>query len=998
MAYLSETATYEEGVRQLERTDPVDAGVGGDGVANTPLKHLANRTKYLKACCDAIGLTPDSTLDDILDFESLENQITLGVILDANNHRIINVADPTENGDAINRGWALENLGYTPTVVTTPILSGGANATINTGTTFKAFGSTTNDENAVGTITYRFWATACKSITQVDGSTVSILFPDYTNGTTQFVYCYAQDDLGNMSNIAFLQVNLITVLPPQGVIIHVPDQLVADDAIHTQLDVTVTTPNDNILYYYWEYSYDSGVTWNTDRFSNYRIYNPEFEWVSGDATSGILIRVTVSNSKATASPVTSHAVNAVAIGDVTAFYDDDTVRTVTPTDYTVTWTVTAKTFTVTGDIFEVGDFVMFEGIIDTVASESYADGTQTVALTNLDGTNGATGTVTRLTKYYDVPQQTNDENWDDLDIVVNFQADATQALSVTKTAVRQVEYICTDQARYPFQTDDNVFVFGSTNSLNSIHSIFSERISDDDGHNENPDDEVVVIVDNHRSIDEDAAIVWLTNTQGVVISNRISTTNTSIREIYILPFYMPGGGVTFYPDKALTASCKSSVVASGWSITTIGKDCAFVKDDGTRFRIFFSAKLDGSGIIYGDAYCVIWSALCSFNTTSYAVEALRASTIFATGATSGDRVALVKHTNLIASLLYCNYSQSSPTTDIKAYQVITDWGNNDMTPSTVHTTVANIYSTQPFAVCGLNVTNAYQLLVAYVIPSGITGLTPGIRVKVITAPMALNQPFVVGSAYHISDTLTPKFLQFTPIDSEYALLNYTSGKVAITEDPYGKVVMIKGTADRTLTYGTPVTFSTGEVSFAYSITGVGSANNVQIIHAISGGNLYQTTGTLSTGAMSLTLNPAKLTSNGVILSLHASANPPKTFILATFTASGDTNTNQKTFRTISQNGYKYRTVIDFHSDLPTTVTKIQSIQYSLKADLHSTTPTYVSETESYAIKSGTVDIVQVTAAHTSDSGTKANVQVRVDMTDTLPKTIHDIHLRLEDAA
>ncbi len=52
MANLPESSTFDAGVYQLETTDPV---IGGpSGVSNTPLKNLANRTKYLKDHVDAI--------------------------------------------------------------------------------------------------------------------------------------------------------------------------------------------------------------------------------------------------------------------------------------------------------------------------------------------------------------------------------------------------------------------------------------------------------------------------------------------------------------------------------------------------------------------------------------------------------------------------------------------------------------------------------------------------------------------------------------------------------------------------------------------------------------------------------------------------------------------------------------------------------------------------------------------------------------------------------
>ncbi|SMB82392.1 Phage tail fibre repeat-containing protein [Pasteurella testudinis DSM 23072] len=47
MANLTETSTFESGIYQLEKTDPVVAGK--DGIANKQAQQLANRTKYLKA-------------------------------------------------------------------------------------------------------------------------------------------------------------------------------------------------------------------------------------------------------------------------------------------------------------------------------------------------------------------------------------------------------------------------------------------------------------------------------------------------------------------------------------------------------------------------------------------------------------------------------------------------------------------------------------------------------------------------------------------------------------------------------------------------------------------------------------------------------------------------------------------------------------------------------------------------------------------------------------
>lgn len=52
MANLTETATYDAGVYQIETSDPVLGGPSG--TTNAPLKNLANRTAYLKQHVDAL--------------------------------------------------------------------------------------------------------------------------------------------------------------------------------------------------------------------------------------------------------------------------------------------------------------------------------------------------------------------------------------------------------------------------------------------------------------------------------------------------------------------------------------------------------------------------------------------------------------------------------------------------------------------------------------------------------------------------------------------------------------------------------------------------------------------------------------------------------------------------------------------------------------------------------------------------------------------------------
>lgn len=54
MAFVTESPVYEAGIYQLETTDPVLGGASG--VSNLPIKHLANRTAWLKAQISSLGI------------------------------------------------------------------------------------------------------------------------------------------------------------------------------------------------------------------------------------------------------------------------------------------------------------------------------------------------------------------------------------------------------------------------------------------------------------------------------------------------------------------------------------------------------------------------------------------------------------------------------------------------------------------------------------------------------------------------------------------------------------------------------------------------------------------------------------------------------------------------------------------------------------------------------------------------------------------------------
>ncbi|MFY4767458.1 hypothetical protein ACOTV5_02370 [Aliarcobacter butzleri] len=77
MANIVETETWDDGVYQLETTDPVQGGA--DGVDNAPHKNLANRTLWLKA------------------------QVALKALLNGSNLERFKVADAVSDDEAVNK-------------------------------------------------------------------------------------------------------------------------------------------------------------------------------------------------------------------------------------------------------------------------------------------------------------------------------------------------------------------------------------------------------------------------------------------------------------------------------------------------------------------------------------------------------------------------------------------------------------------------------------------------------------------------------------------------------------------------------------------------------------------------------------------------------------------------------------------------------------------------------------------------------------------------------
>lgn len=75
MANLQETATWENGIRQLEVTDPV---IGGpDGIDNIAPRQLANRTLFLKGQVDSLRAGLNQTNNNVTNLDSSKESKTV---------------------------------------------------------------------------------------------------------------------------------------------------------------------------------------------------------------------------------------------------------------------------------------------------------------------------------------------------------------------------------------------------------------------------------------------------------------------------------------------------------------------------------------------------------------------------------------------------------------------------------------------------------------------------------------------------------------------------------------------------------------------------------------------------------------------------------------------------------------------------------------------------------------------------------------------------------
>jgi hypothetical protein len=177
MATLPETATWEDGIYQLETTDPVQGGL--DGIDNVQGKQLANRTAYLKQQVDTAntGLANHISEADphpqYTTAEELETRIAALVAsspaaLDTLNELATALGNDPNFATTITNSLATKAPLASPALTGTPTAPTAVPSTNNTqvATTAMVHSAITNDLHVTGSAPMY----ACRSWVNFDGT------------------------------------------------------------------------------------------------------------------------------------------------------------------------------------------------------------------------------------------------------------------------------------------------------------------------------------------------------------------------------------------------------------------------------------------------------------------------------------------------------------------------------------------------------------------------------------------------------------------------------------------------------------------------------------------------------------------------------------------------------------------------------------------------------------------------------------------------------------
>ena len=237
--------------------------------------------------------------------------------------------------------------------------------------TYQAYGSISSIDNT-SPIEYH-WACTGGVLTEttgVSGTEAHVYFETADRASTQYLSCYAEDNLGYVSEAFQYEIQVNDVNPVTGLVLSLPNKIITNEAAF--FDVTVGNDGgDHNLTYLWESS-DDGTTWDSLKFVDETAKLSEALFTLVGVT---YIRCTVTNLGGDVTITSSPIPTIDTVSDFDSTYLDTDLHELENKEYDGTF-VSASVASVPTVIFEVDDRVIVNGNQDNITNVNNVFDTQ----------------------------------------------------------------------------------------------------------------------------------------------------------------------------------------------------------------------------------------------------------------------------------------------------------------------------------------------------------------------------------------------------------------------------------------------------------------------------------------------------------------------------------------------------------------------------------------------------------------------------------------------
>ena len=211
------------------------------------------------------------------------------------------------------------------------------------------------------TITYHWSCTGGVLMSSV-GASIDLYFTNAEKDSVQVLSCYAEDDLGNISETRDYPLNVEDVNLVDNLVLSLPNKIITTES--SFFDVTVGyTGGDHTLNYYWESSADGSV-WTSVFFVDPNIKFSEAIFTSTGVT---YIRCTVTNLAGSVTETSAALPTIDTVSDADSTYLDTILHTLENKDYSALM-VSPSVISVPTIIFEQNDRIIVNDNQDNVSN------------------------------------------------------------------------------------------------------------------------------------------------------------------------------------------------------------------------------------------------------------------------------------------------------------------------------------------------------------------------------------------------------------------------------------------------------------------------------------------------------------------------------------------------------------------------------------------------------------------------------------------------------